>query len=80
VLHVHIGRHIVEALGSRKETERLGEEAFARVMEERRRQQAEEGETQREWWTHFCEEAIGLTPAPLDEELIASQDAPWKNG
>lgn len=79
VLHVHIGRHIVEALGSRKEAERLGEEAFGRVMESRRRRQAEEGqEKHREWWTAFCETAIGLTPAPLNEEVMASQDAPWK--
>ena len=81
VLHVHIGRHIVDALGSRQNTERLGEEAFARVMEERRRQQAEEGDDKhREWWTRFCEGAIGLTPEPLSQELMASQDAPWKNG
>ena len=81
VLHVHIGRHIVDALGSRQSTERLGEEAFARVMEERRRRQAEEGEEKhREWWTSFCEIAIGLTPEPLDEQVKAAQDAPWKNG
>jgi hypothetical protein len=80
VLHVQIGRHIVDALGSREKTEQLGEEAFGRVMEIRRRKEAEEGEARHpEWWTRFCEAAIGLTPAPLSEELMASQDAPWKN-
>lgn len=81
VLHVHIGRHIVDALGSRQAAERLGEEAFARVMEERRRRQSEEGEEKhRPWWTGFCETAIGLTPEPLEEAVRAAQDAPWKNG
>jgi len=80
VLHVQIGRHVVEELGSRREAERVGEEIFHRTMEERRRQS--EGplrERQREWWTAFCEAAIGVTPAPLDEAATA-REAPWKNG
>jgi hypothetical protein len=74
VLHVYLGRHIVEELGSRKDADRLGEEVFHRVMERRRHET--EG---MEWWTQFCERTIGLTPAPLDEAEQAT-DAPWKNG
>jgi hypothetical protein len=74
VLHVHLGRHIVEELGSRKDADRLGEEVFHRVMERRRHET--EGV---EWWTQFCERTIGLTPEPLDESEQAT-DAPWKNG
>jgi hypothetical protein len=80
VLHVHIGHWIVEELGSRREVERLGEEAFGRVMAIRRQREAEESQAnpQRDWWPSFVENALGFTPAPLDESLLDEQDAPWK--
>src|SRR5262249_23098148 len=82
VLHVHIGRRwMVKELGSREEVERLGAEAFARVMAMRRKKGlagAEETE-QREWWPDFCEEVLGYRPAPLAPEVYETpdQDAPW---
>lgn len=86
VLHVHIGRRwLVKEVGAREEAERLGQEAFARVMAIRRQQGlagAEETE-QRDWWPEFCEEVLGYRPAPLAPEVYetADDDAPWlKNG
>lgn len=82
VLHVHIGRHIIDEVGGRKEAERLGKDAFARVMELRRQQQEhdEQNAPQAEWWPQFCRRAIGLDPQPLDEQILEEQDAPWKIG
>jgi hypothetical protein len=81
VLHVHIGHWIIEELGSRKEAERLGEEAFGRVMELRRKAEEEDAKTnpQRDWWPDFVEAALGFRPAPLQEKVLAAQDAPWKS-
>lgn len=81
VLHVHIGHWLVEELGSREEAERIGSEAFARVMAIRRQRGLEgAAETeQREWWSDFCEDVLGFTPEPLAPELYETpdQDAPW---
>jgi len=82
VLHVHIGRRwLLDRLGGLEAVRRLGEEAFARVMDVRRRGGLEGAEevAQTEWWTPFCERYLGLTPAPLAEELLTSgkHDAPW---
>jgi hypothetical protein len=82
VLHVHIGRRwLVKELGSREEAERLGSEAFSRVMAIRRRRGLEgAAETeQREWWPDFCEDALGYRPEPLAPEVYETpdQDAPW---
>jgi hypothetical protein len=86
VLHVHIGRRwLVKELGSREEAEKLGAEAFSRVMAIRRRnglEGADETE-QREWWPDFCEQVLGYRPAPLAAEVYETpdQDAPWlRNG
>jgi hypothetical protein len=82
VLHVHIGRRwLVKELGSRDEAERLGEEAFARVMAIRRKKGlagAEQTE-QREWWPDFCETVLGYRPEPLAPEVYETpdEDAPW---
>jgi hypothetical protein len=82
VLHVHIGRRwLVKELGSREEAERLGNEAFARVMAIRRKKGlagAEQTE-QREWWPDFCESVLGYRPAPLAPEVYETpdEDAPW---
>jgi hypothetical protein len=37
-------------------------------------------ENQREWWGEFVEQVLGFTPAPLEAEVTATQDTPWKNG
>ncbi|MDF2440228.1 MAG: hypothetical protein JWN98_1212, partial [Abditibacteriota bacterium] len=55
VLHVHIGHWIIEELGSRAEAERLGEEAFGRVMEIRRQAEVENPAVSRVWWPDFVE-------------------------
>lgn len=78
VLHVHIGHWIIEELGSRKEVERLGEDAFGRVMEIRRQAEEENPATSHAWWPDFVQQALGFTPAPLAPEIMAGQDAPWK--
>jgi hypothetical protein len=80
-LHVHIGHWIVEEMGGRKAVEAAGEEAFARVMSTRRERQAlEESEhPQREWWSDFVRDALGIEAAPLDEGSTDEQDAPWKS-
>lgn len=82
VLHVHIGRRwLVKDLGSREEAERLGSEAFSRVMAIRRQRGLEGAlETeQREWWPDFCEEVLGYRPEPLAAEVYETpdEDAPW---
>ena len=82
VLHVHIGRRwLVGELGSRAEAERLGAEAFGRVMEVRRQQGLEGADQteQKEWWPGFCEEVLGYRPEPLAAEVYETpdQDAPW---
>jgi hypothetical protein len=86
VLHVHIGRRwLVKEIGAREEVERLGSEAFSRVMAIRRKhglEGAEETE-QRDWWPDFCEQVLGYRPAPLAPEVYETpdEDAPWlKNG
>jgi hypothetical protein len=79
VLHVHIGRHLIEQFPNRREAEKAGNEAFARVMQLRREADKLLGGGQ-EWWPEFVEGVLGYTPAPLGEEVAASQDAPWKNG
>jgi len=82
VLHVHIGRRwLVKELGSREEAERLGNEAFSRVMAIRRKhglEGARETE-QRDWWPTFCEEVLGYRPEPLAAEVYETpdEDAPW---
>lgn len=82
VLHVHIGRRwLVKELGSREEAERIGSEAFARVMAVRRKKGlagAEQTE-QREWWPDFCEQVLGYRPEPLAPEVYETpdEDAPW---
>lgn len=78
VLHVHIGRHLTQQFASRREAERTGNEAFARVMQARR--ESGEGQNAREWWPDFVEKVLGYKPAPLEQELQTAQDAPWKNG
>lgn len=86
VLHVHIGRRwLVKQIGSREEAERLGSEAFSRVMAVRRQHGLEgAAETeQREWWPDFCEGVLGYRPEPLAPEVYETPDAdaPWlKNG
>jgi len=86
VLHVHIGRRwLVDAIGSREEAERLGSEAFSRVMAVRRQRGLEGAEAteQREWWPDFCEEVLGYRPEPLAPEVYETPDAeaPWlRNG
>jgi len=82
VLHVHIGRRwLVKELGSREEAERLGSEAFGRVMAIRRRQGLEGAQDteQREWWPDFCESVLGYRPEPLAAEVYETPDAdaPW---
>lgn len=82
VLHVHIGRRwLVREVGSREEAERLGSEAFRRVMAVRRAHGLDgAAETeQREWWPDFCESVLGYRPAPLAREVYETpdQDAPW---
>lgn len=82
VLHVHIGRRwLVKELGSRDEAERLGSEAFGRVMAVRRQRGLEGArETeQREWWPDFCESVLGFRPDPLAPEVYETpdEDAPW---
>jgi hypothetical protein len=86
VLHVHIGRRwLVGEIGTRAEAERLGAEAFGRVMAVRRQHGLEgAAETeQREWWPDFCERVLGYRPEPLAPEVYETpdQDAPWlRNG
>jgi len=86
VLHVHIGRRwLVKEIGSREEAERLGSEAFGRVMAIRRQRGLDGAEDteQREWWPDFCESALGYRPEPLAAEVYetADEDAPWlRNG
>ncbi len=82
VLHVHIGRRwLVKELGSREEAERLGAEAFGRVMAIRRHRGLEGAQEteQREWWPQFCESVLGYRPEPLAPEVYETpdQDAPW---
>jgi hypothetical protein len=82
VLHVHIGRRwLVKELGSREEAERLGHDAWSRVMEIRRRNGLEgASETeQRDWWPDFCQQVLGYRPAPLAPEVyeIPDEEAPW---
>jgi len=85
VLHVHIGRHLVEQFGSRKEAEQVGNEAFARVMAiraEQARNTGGEGETQSakpDWWKPFVEQVLGFTPDSFSE-AATQKVAPWKNG
>jgi hypothetical protein len=78
VLHVHIGRHLIEQYANRKEAEAEGNAAFARIMQVRR--EGGYAENQREWWSEFVEQVLGYTPAPLEAEVTATQDTPWKNG
>jgi hypothetical protein len=86
VLHVHIGRRwLVHEIGSREEAERLGSEAFSRVMAVRRQRGLEGAEAteQREWWPDFCEDVLGYRPEPLAPEVYETPDAeaPWlRNG
>ena len=86
VLHVHIGRRwLVKEMGSREEVERIGAEAFSRVMAVRRQQGLEGADSteQREWWPDFCEEVLGFRPEPLAPEVYETpdEDAPWlRNG
>lgn len=86
VLHVHIGRRwLVGEIGSRAEAEKLGSEAFSRVMAVRRGQGLEGAADteQREWWPEFCEQVLGYRPEPLAAEVYETpdQDAPWlRNG
>jgi hypothetical protein len=86
VLHVHIGRRwLVQEIGSREEAERLGREAFQRVMAIRRQRGLEGAEEteQHEWWPEFCEEVLGYRPEPLAPEVYETpdEDAPWlRNG
>jgi hypothetical protein len=86
VLHVHIGRRwLVKEIGSREEAERMGSEAFSRVMAIRRHRGLEGAEEteQREWWPDFCESALGYRPEPLAAEVYETpdEDAPWlRNG
>jgi hypothetical protein len=86
VLHVHIGRRwLVKEMGSREEAERLGAEAFSRVMAIRRKQGLDGAEQteQREWWPDFCQEVLGYRPEPLAAEVYETpdEDAPWlRNG
>lgn len=82
VLHVHIGRRwLVKELGSREEAEKLGAEAFARVMAMRRTRAIDgAAETeQREWWPDFCADVLGYRPEPLAPEVYETPDAdaPW---
>jgi hypothetical protein len=82
VLHVHIGRRwLLKEIGAREELERLGSEAFSRVMAIRRKhglEGAQETE-QRDWWPDFCEQVLGYRPAPLAPEVYETPDeeAPW---
>lgn len=86
VLHVHIGRRwLVGEIGSRAEAEKLGSDAFSRVMAIRRGRGLEgAAETeQKEWWPEFCEDVLGYRPEPLAAEVYETpdQDAPWlRNG
>ena len=86
VLHVQIGRRwLLKELGSREEAERLGQEAFSRVMAIRRRHGLEGAKAteQRDWWPEFCEQVLGYRPEPLAPEVYETPDeeAPWlKNG
>jgi hypothetical protein len=86
VLHVHIGRRwLVKEIGSREEAEKLGSEAFSRVMAIRRKKGLEGAlvTEQREWWPEFCEEVLGYRPEPLAPEVYETpdEDAPWlRNG
>jgi hypothetical protein len=78
VLHVHIGRHLIEQYANRKEAEDEGNAAFSRIMQVRR--EGGFAQNQREWWSEFVEQVLGYTPQPLEEEVVATKDAPWKNG
>ncbi len=86
VLHVHIGRRwLVKAVGSREEAERLGAEAFGRVMAIRRENGLEGADAtpQSDWWPTFCADVLGYLPAPLAPEVYQAPelDAPWlRNG
>lgn len=82
VLHVHIGRRwLVKDVGSREEAERLGGEAFARVMAIRRKRGLEGADQteQRDWWPEFCHDVLGYRPEPLATEVYETpdEDAPW---
>ncbi len=81
VLHVHIGRHLVEQFASRKEAEAVGNEAFARVMAMRAAQAQELATAQAkpEWWHPFVQEVLGFSPEPF-QEAASQKVAPWKNG
>jgi hypothetical protein len=86
VLHVHIGRRwLVREIGAREQVERMGSEAFSRVMAIRRKhglEGAEETE-QRDWWPEFCQQVLGYRPEPLAAEVYETpdEDAPWlRNG
>jgi hypothetical protein len=86
VLHVHIGRRwLVKEMGTREEMEKLGSEAFSRVMAIRRKHGLEGAQQteQRDWWPDFCEQVLGYRPEPLAPEVYETPDeeAPWlKNG
>jgi hypothetical protein len=82
VLHVHIGRRwLVRELGDRAHVERLGQEAFSRVMAIRRKHGLEGAQQteQRDWWPEFCRDVLGYEPAPLAPEVYETPDeeAPW---
>jgi hypothetical protein len=82
VLHVHIGRRwLAKEIGSREEMERLGSEAFSRVMAIRRKHGLEGAQQteQRDWWPEFCEQVLGYRPEPLAPEVYETPDeeAPW---
>jgi hypothetical protein len=80
VLHVHIGRHLVEQFDSRKDAERAGNEAFARVMQMRQNDTSHKaGDDERAWWDEFVQSTLGYAPAPLAPEAMAAT-TPWKNG
>jgi hypothetical protein len=63
VLHVHIGRHLVEQFGSRKEAEAVGHAAMSRVGEARQRRGGQE------WWPEFVKSVLGYEPAPLAADV-----------
>ena len=74
-------RDVEQGRAAETEAERLGSEAFSRVMAIRRKQGLEGAAQteQRDWWPEFCQEVLGYRPAPLAAEVYATpdEDAPW---